>query len=81
MFLCDVKPIKRVEQRKLVTLRQQETAPSPAMTVSDAIGLTASATITLGRNRFPVATEQNVALGAFDIDFQEVDGADVVALA
>ena len=80
MFLRDIEPIERIEQREAVALGKQERLPVLPCLLRRHRGHRFG-NDDLGSKPFPVAAEQNIAFGALDVDFEEVDWADIMAFA
>jgi hypothetical protein len=80
MFFGDIEPVERVEQNEAVALSNKERFPVlPCRLRRD--GRHRFGDDYLGSKALPIAAEQNIAFGALDVDFKEVDRAQIVPFA
>ena len=80
MFLRDIEPVERVEQNEAVALSNKERFPVLPCRLQRH-GRHPFGDDHLGSKALPIAAEQNIGFGALDIDFEEVDRAQIVPFA
>ena len=80
MFLRDVEPVERIEQNEAVALSNKERLPIlPCRHYPH--GRHCFDDDHLGSKALPIAAEQIIAFGALDVNFEEVDRAQIVPFA